>query len=311
MAAVMTIGEVLSLLQDDFSDITISKIRFLEGQGLVNPERSPSGYRKFRDSDVQCLRWILTQQRDHFLPLKVIKERLAAGELDDLEPSQLQFDVSQERKTQTTEATDSTIEVAAVNVSSDRQERALMVAALVEAPPEAVVSAASSVAKPAKPSSPKERVRHPTIHTKGDPTPISDGVVIDPIDAVGLALSLEDLCHQSGLTPAQVDELERYGLIDSSRVGRLPFYDENALVVARLAAGFARYGVEARHLRMYRMAAEREASLFEQLIAPLLKQRKASAREQAVEMLDELAELSDDLRAAMVRSALQEFLGRA
>ncbi|MEY4130212.1 MAG: hypothetical protein RLZZ31_336 [Actinomycetota bacterium] len=72
----LTIGEVLSHLQDDFPDISISKIRFLESQGLLNPERTPSGYRKFTDEDVERLRWILVQQRDHFLPLKVIKERL-------------------------------------------------------------------------------------------------------------------------------------------------------------------------------------------------------------------------------------------
>jgi hypothetical protein len=80
-------------------------------------------------------------------------------------------------------------------------------------------------------------------------------------------------------------------------------------VVARLAAGFSRYGIEPRHLRMYKVAAEREAGLFEQLISPLLKQRRPSARQQAVEMLEDLAELADDLRAAMVRAALREYLG--
>jgi DNA-binding transcriptional MerR regulator len=75
-----SIGEVLSLLQDDFPDITISKIRFLESQGLISPERTPSGYRRFFERDLERLRWILTQQRDHYLPLKVIREKLASGE---------------------------------------------------------------------------------------------------------------------------------------------------------------------------------------------------------------------------------------
>ena len=79
----LSIGEVLSLLQDEFPDITISKIRFLESQGLLDPERTPSGYRKFYDHDLARLRWILTQQRDHFLPLRVIKERLDAGVVPD------------------------------------------------------------------------------------------------------------------------------------------------------------------------------------------------------------------------------------
>ncbi|HET6774392.1 MAG TPA: MerR family transcriptional regulator, partial [Acidimicrobiales bacterium] len=72
----LSIGEVLSLLQDEFPDVTISKIRFLESQGLLDPERTPSGYRKFYEADIDRLRWILRQQKDHYLPLKVIKDRL-------------------------------------------------------------------------------------------------------------------------------------------------------------------------------------------------------------------------------------------
>src|SRR5260221_1614473 len=78
----MSIGEVLSLLHEEFPNVTISKIRFLESQGLLDPERTPSGYRKFYESDIERLRWILRQQRENFLPLKVIKDRLAAGEGD-------------------------------------------------------------------------------------------------------------------------------------------------------------------------------------------------------------------------------------
>ena len=74
--AYLSIGEVLGLLQDEFPDVTISKIRFLESQGLIDPERTPSGYRKFYDADIERLRFILREQREHFLPLKVIKDRL-------------------------------------------------------------------------------------------------------------------------------------------------------------------------------------------------------------------------------------------
>src|SRR6516165_760049 len=82
----LSIGEVLSLLREEFPDVTISKIRFLESQGLVDPERTPSGYRKFYDHDVERLRWILRQQREHFLPLKVIRGRLTdpGEEVDEL-----------------------------------------------------------------------------------------------------------------------------------------------------------------------------------------------------------------------------------
>ena len=81
----LSIGEVLSLLQAEFPDVTISKIRFLESQGLIEPERTASGYRKFFESDIDQLRWILRQQRDNFLPLKVIKKMLDEG-TDQLDP---------------------------------------------------------------------------------------------------------------------------------------------------------------------------------------------------------------------------------
>src|SRR3954464_12844513 len=75
--AYLSIGEVLSLLKEEFPDVTISKIRFLESQGLLDPERTPPGCRKFSEGDVDRLRWILRQQREHFLPLKVIKGRIS------------------------------------------------------------------------------------------------------------------------------------------------------------------------------------------------------------------------------------------
>ena len=75
----LAIGEVLALIQQEFPDVTISKIRFLESQGLIAPERTASGFRKFYDSDIQRLRWILRQQTDHFLPLKVIKKMIDDG----------------------------------------------------------------------------------------------------------------------------------------------------------------------------------------------------------------------------------------
>lgn len=80
MSEGLSIGEVISLLRDEFPDLTVSKVRFLEGRGLINPKRSTSGYRSFSDEDVARLRYILQQQRDHFLPLKVIKSKLTMWE---------------------------------------------------------------------------------------------------------------------------------------------------------------------------------------------------------------------------------------
>src|SRR5215213_4853217 len=90
-----SIGEVLDLLKDEFADITISKIRFLEGQGLLDIERTPSGYRKFHDVDITRLRWILRQQREHFLPLRVIRERLARSGGDDPQPAVATMDLTE------------------------------------------------------------------------------------------------------------------------------------------------------------------------------------------------------------------------
>ncbi len=76
----LSIGEVINLLRDDFPDVSVSKIRFLESQGLIDPDRTNSGYRQFSTHDVARLRFILQQQRDHFLPLKVIKSKLTLWE---------------------------------------------------------------------------------------------------------------------------------------------------------------------------------------------------------------------------------------
>ncbi|MEX1218595.1 MAG: MerR family transcriptional regulator [Acidimicrobiales bacterium] len=304
-----SIGEVLSSLQSDYPDITISKIRFLESQGLINPERTPSGYRKFHEEDIQRLRWILGQQRDHFLPLKVIKERLATGDFSDGPPEGvLPFERTNGSGSIITEAAGQSatrpVEVVASRAAStdgaaapSTKVRAEAVANLVEGP---TVSTGAT---------PRGRKRHPTGHAKGDPTPVQTAET-DPAPPA-VALTRDELCTQSGLSDSEVSDLERFGLLSVRSMGHVEYYDEEALIVARLAAGFGRFGIEPRHLRMYKVSAEREAGLFEQLISPLLKQRRAAAREEAVEMLEELAELADDLRAVMVRASLRDYLGQA
>jgi DNA-binding transcriptional MerR regulator len=399
----LSIGEVLTLLQPEFPDVTISKIRFLESQGLLDPERTPSGYRKFHDDDIERLRWILTQQRDHFLPLKVIKDRLSSGDLqggdgvlalaadgaaeagpppgppDDEPPANdapadtgglaeaaatveaadavadsvdasVAGDASDEgevpdaapaadatRGEATATETDAEGPTAAdapgatgrasltllrragvvspdtpdpeVPAAPDGDEhgRAEAVAHLVEVPEEATSGDASAARG-------RGRRRHPTGRRQGEAAPPPDPPSPDlpePLEpAQTVSLSLEELSAATGLSARDVGELERYGLIASRAMGAVRYYDDEALVIARLAAGFGRYGIEARHLRMYKVSAEREAGLFEQLITPLLKQRRASARQEAVAMLEDLAELADDLRASMVRAALRDYLGR-
>jgi DNA-binding transcriptional MerR regulator len=246
----LSIGEVLSLLREEFPDVTISKIRFLESQGLLDPERTPSGYRKFYDEDVERLRWILRQQRENFLPLKVIKGRL----IDQPDPT------------------------AAIDLSAE-----------VVAP-----------SAPLLPGSPPRLVPDP--HAPQTPVPERPGLAPSPSGSSNY--TLDELAEATGLSEQAILELSGFGLIGSRDVGGTDLYDEEAADIAALAAGFARHGVEARHLRMYKNAAERESALFEQIVMPLVKQRNPQARQQAATALEDLGRLSAELRRALLRQAI-------
>lgn len=230
------ISEVLAQLRADFPDVSVSKIRFLETEGLLNPARSPSGYRRFSAGDVERLRYILAAQRDQYLPLRVIRERLARLE---------------------------------------------------------ATAAESRAGLPAVQS------RHPysgaDIHTGGD---IHAGGDIHP----GQLLSRRELVDAAGLSDALLTELETFGLL--RRIGR--HYAPDALQVARMAVALTAYGVEARHLRAVRAAAERETTMIESLVAPIQRQRGAGARELAARTAGELAELVIGLHGALVEGALAE-----
>jgi len=298
----LSIGEVLSLLQDEFPDITISKIRFLESQGLLDPERTPSGYRKFYEEDIERLRWILRQQKENFLPLKVIKDRLASGQLDEPGPT--------EAKPATAVAVDDG--QASLPLSDDRTDpapapasRSGRTSARAAARPEP-----EPVAEPASGGSSSGRTsrRSRPAATRPDPGLEAISSLHDP-DPTGVSLTRDEVLAASGLSAKELGELERFGLVVGRSLGNTVYYGDDALLVAELAAGFRGHGVEARHLRMYKVAAEREAGVFEQLVMPLLKQRNPGARRQATERLDELAGLGARLRSAMLRQALQDHLG--
>jgi DNA-binding transcriptional MerR regulator len=231
----MSIGEVLSQLRPDFPDVTISKIRFLESEGLVEPERSPSGYRKFSAADVQRLRYVLAAQRDHYLPLRVIKEHLDAMDRG-LEP----------------------------------------------------------------PVGPGAAPRLP-----GDfalPGPETPGPETFAPDTEQVRLSRTELVPAAGVDDGWLDQLEAFGLVAPCAEGGR--YDANALLVARTVAEMGAYGLEPRHLRSFKAAADREVGLIEQVIAPLLGQRSPDARSRADETTEQLAALSVQLHAALVRAGL-------
>jgi DNA-binding transcriptional MerR regulator len=249
----MSIGEVMALLKPEFPDITVSKIRFLEGAGLVHPRRSASGYRKFSEDDVARLRFVLRAQRDQYLPLRVIRERLA-----DLE-------------------------------------------AAGEQPPARPAPEPSRLEQSTASASP----RH--LPEAAPPTQPARGLLsgAPPSDA---QFSREELCRAAGTTVDRLAELEEFGLITARGTGeRGSWYDGEDLVVLRLSHELGDYGLEPRHLRMYKIFAEREAALFEQVVAPLVRQRNPESRSRARETLEALAELGSRLRDAALREAVSGF----
>jgi DNA-binding transcriptional MerR regulator len=231
----MSIGAVLDLLRPDFPDVTISKIRFLEAEGLVTPDRSPSGYRRFTAYDCARLRFILTAQRDQYLPLKVIKAQLDAQPDGDL-PEQL---------------------------------------SAYPAPRLVPVSGSRKADGP------------------GAPTQVR--------------LSREDLLTRSGVDEALIIALCRAGIITTGPGG---FFDEHAVTIAQCASALGEYGVEPRHLRAFRSAADRQSDLIAQIAGPVGKASRTGARDRADDLAREVAALAITLHTSLIKSAVRDVLDR-
>jgi DNA-binding transcriptional MerR regulator len=211
------IGAVCRALQDEFPDVSISKIRYLEDQGLLKPKRTKGRYRLFDEDDVERLKTILRLQRDEFLPLRVIRQELAAPGAG----------------------------------KGKRKRRA-----------------------------------------KGLVGPAEE------IDA-------RELCERSGASPALLRELEEYGLVDARADGRQKRYSAGDADVAAACVKLREYGIDARHLRAFRTAADREASLLEQLLAPALRSRNPERRQVALDDLQALSEIAQELGQALFARALR------
>jgi DNA-binding transcriptional MerR regulator len=223
--------------------VSISKIRFLEAEGLISPERTASGYRKFYDKDVARLRYILALQRDHFLPLRIIKDRLR-------------------------------------DVDSNGG---------------VIPDPLADTASPAPASkAPARGAKRAAAGENG-----SVGAL------TSLQLSRDELKKAANLSEPELKGLEDYGIVATPDNGN---YDENDLVVAKAARRFFDFGVEPRHLRMYRQFAEREAAFFEQIVAPGARRRDPTAQAQAAKSVQELAGLSRQLKEAALRSSLREIV---
>ena len=311
----LSIGEVLSLLQDDFPDVTISKIRFLESQGLLDPERTPSGYRKFYDADIDRLRWILRQQRENFLPLKVIKDRLDEVPFEELLATEQAEHDAQELAVDDDQATADPEPGGALfgaDGSSAGGPDGTTPAGAPPPPPPPPPSpvhgapTASTVVASADPPADQLRLATEALPSPGhSEDPGHAGSVLDPGETA-MSMTADELARATGLTVRQIGDLERYGLLIPESLGNINYFGEDSVLAARTAAGFMKHGIEARHLRMYKVAAEREAGFLEQVIMPLLKQRDPKARQKALTMLDELVGLGDELRQEMLRRALRD-----
>jgi len=246
-----SIGEVLNVLKDTFPDVTVSKIRFLESEGLIQPERTASGYRKFTEDDIERLRFILRLQRDHFLPLKVIRERL--DELD------------------------------------------------------------TSGGGTGGPGAGQTRL---ALDQATDATPSTEAVRGVEASITGASFSSGELAHASGLSTEQIDELTSFRflqptVIHEGRPGEptedgetILRYDENDLEAAKLCRALLELGLEPRHLKVFRNAADRWADLADQVSRPLSRQRHPEARKAAQERVREVIRVGGKLVRVLLREAV-------
>jgi DNA-binding transcriptional MerR regulator len=235
----MSIGAVLDLLRGDFPDVTISKIRFLEAEGLVTPERTASGYRRFTAYDCARLRFVLTAQRDQYLPLKVIKAQLDAQSDGELPQTGSAYGVPR------LVPVDGTFDDGATGLSG--------------------------------------------------------------VAPTQVRLRREDLLSRSGIDEALLNELLKAGVI---RPGTAGFFDEHSVVIAQCARALAEYGVEPRHLRAFRSAADRQSDLIAQIAGPVVKAGKAGARDRADDLAREVAALAITLHTSLIKAAVRDVLDR-
>lgn len=224
-----SIGQVLAALKTDFPEISISKIRFLESEGLLTPERAPSGYRRYSQTDIDRLRYVLTVQRDRYLPLKVIRDHLDLMDRGQPPPDR-----------------DATSETS-------------------QATPGAAPDAPSSGS-----ASPRPAVR----------------------------LTRADLLEASGLSDSALAELERNQIVLPRRGSS--YYGREALTLAVAARRLADYGIDGRHLRAFKMSADREVGLVEQAIAPYVRRAAGSK-----DVSGEVTQLVISFHAALVRTAME------
>ena len=271
----LSIGEVLAQLLEEFPDVTISKIRFLESQGLIEPERTPSGYRKFTNSEVERLRFILREQRTNYLPLRIIKDKLD----DDTSDISREIPAGAEIHTSGHPAARNAVPRPAPNVVTLPPSQPLPEPLVAEVAPVVAIEQDPLIPASIAREQRKEALRH------ADKTE---------------SIPRDQLLQQMHIEPTFLKELEAAGLVSGHDVGDTTFFDPHSTAIAKTAARFQNLGIDIRHLRAWKSSADRELSLFEQRILPLLRQRNPAAREEAINMLAEFIELGSELRSALL-----------
>lgn len=377
-----SIGETLELIKEEFPEVTISKIRFLETQGLIAPERTTNGYRKFYEHDIERLAFVLRQQREQFLPLKVIKDRITEKEpgVFILDPNKGRFAKNQktksskferdifgdpvldppqsrqyERSNPKVEGKDGSSQGPSAGrpSASQRANSAAASAAAINVGGTKLSTGYSEAAaaglhdSPTKSEYPGVETQELPPHQSGEdsgkpsgakrprlfalPSNSSLAENLDEARAFGDASphSLEsddqetdggeagfpknsftarDIAEQADLSLVQVQDLTTYGLLNPTNVRSQQIYSAADLALAALAKEFARFGLEARHLKMYKVSAEREASFLEQVILPILANKTQRSRNRAEAALTQLGEFGAQFRTLLLERAIEKIL---
>jgi DNA-binding transcriptional MerR regulator len=279
-AAYRSIGEVLAMLVEEFPDVTISKIRFLESQGLIAPERTSAGYRKFTDAEIERLRFVLREQRENYLPLRVIRDRLENDESESVLRPDDTSDPSMPRGLRVPSRSHPAARAADIDTTGSFVRPAAR-------------AAAATVSNP---------VSNTVSNTVSNPV---SNPVFEPVSTtnpVARRLTRDDVQAQLGIDAALMAAIEASGIVKTMTMGDLVLYHPRDLDVLRAAVELINLGIEARHLKGWRLAAERELDVFEQLLSP--KTRREAKHAAAQSLIDTLVDVGGRLRTGILRNRL-------
>lgn len=276
----LSIGDALAMLLEEFPDITISKIRFLESQGLIAPERTSAGYRMFKPVEVEKLRIILREQQEHFLPLRVIKDRLD-DETSDISRELLRAADAEE------------------SIRNHPSHRGL--------PPRGDRS--RSEPDRAGEQTPGDG-RGADTFDQVNQTFLEEQRRIARAHA-DLTSSLERADLESGLGVPRdlIPALEAADMLRGHEVGDTTFYDEREVEIVRLASALVGLGIDIRHVKTWKTVVDRIVDLFGQRTAPMFRQKSGNTRTEAEALLDELGSTGEMLLGVLLRREIERLKG--